>query len=258
MEMAIAAEIQRQIDFYTLHPEKKMESGTYRFDLESQKTILMRKKEQADDYRYFPEPDLLPLLISEQYIEEIRKTLPEMPGERRKRYLCELKLASHTVETLIQDKPLCDYFEQASCSCENPVLLSNWILVEFVGRLKEKNKTLQTSGLVPQHIADLVNMIHKGTITGKIAKNIADDMVEAPNLHPQKIYDQNPLYHPLSDRASIEALIDDVLQKNPESVNDYKAGKTRAYGFLVGQVMKCSHGTACPSLVNELLTKKLT
>jgi aspartyl-tRNA(Asn)/glutamyl-tRNA(Gln) amidotransferase subunit B len=258
MELAINAEIQRQIAFYTQNAEKIIPSGTYRFDIETQKTILMRLKEGAEDYRYFPEPDLLPLVLSKEYIAKIQEDLPELPRERFKRYITTLFLPAHTAETLVQDKALCDYFEKALTHCKNPVMLSNWLIVEFMGRLKEKNQTLQTSGLVCEHITALINLIHEGAITGKIAKSIADDMIIDPSLHPSTIIANNPSYKPLLDASSIETLVDEVLQANPESVTDYRMGKTRAYGFLVGQVMKRSNGTASPPIVNELLTKKLS
>lgn len=258
MELAINAEIQRQIELYTLDPKQDVIPGTYRFDQETQKPVLMRKKEDAEDYRYFPEPDLTPIILTKEYVEEIRKNLPELPRSRHKKYTEKLLLARSAADTLILDKPLSDYFEKALSSCKNPVMLSNWLIVEFVGKLKEKNKTLQTSGLEIEHITALVNRIHEGVVTGKIAKSIADDMIANPGVHPDTIIEANPAYKPLSDPASVEALVDEVLKKNPESIADYKAGRTRAYGFLVGQIMKLSNGSAPPSLVNDLLTKKLS
>lgn len=261
MELAIDAEIKRQIHLYTLHADKDpndvISQGTYRFDPETKELILMRSKENAEDYRYFPEPDLLPIVLSESYIEEIRASLPELPLQRFKRYVSDLGLSESTSYTLIQDKPLCDYFEASLISCKNPKALSNWLVVEFTGRLKESGLTLKSSGIPSHHVTELVNMIEEGVITGKIAKSVADDMVTAPNTPPKTIVENNPNYKPISDTSSIEAFVDQVLTENAQSILDYKAGKTRAYGFLVGQVMKLCQGKASPGLVNEILNKKL-
>jgi aspartyl-tRNA(Asn)/glutamyl-tRNA(Gln) amidotransferase subunit B len=261
MELAIDAEIRRQIELYTLHadlpPSEVIQQGTCRFDPEIKKAVFMRTKEDAQDYRYFPEPDLVPIILSETYIEEIAKSLPELPQNRFKRYVEILNLSKDAAETLILDKPLSDYFEEASPSCKNPKALSNWIIVEFTGRLKEINKTLKDSGIPSAHVSSLVNMIEEGTITGKIAKCVADEMVANPGKDPREIVKSNPEYQPISDLASIEPLVDQVLKENGQSILDYKAGKARAFGFLVGQVMKLTKGSASPSLVNDLLTKKL-
>lgn len=261
MEIAIDEEIRRQIELYTLNPhldpQDLIQPSTYRFDPDLKKAVLMRKKEGADDYRYFPEPDLLPIILSESYIEEIRINLPELPQQRFKRYTELCGISKDAAMTLILDKDLCDYFEEASAFCKNHRVLSNWVIVEFTGRFKNVNKTLKASGILSKHVASLVTMIENGTITGKIAKSVADDMVVCPGKDPEEIVKNNPDYQTLSDTSSIETLIDQVLQENPQSILDYKAGKARAYGFLVGQVMKLCKGTASPSLVNELLTEKL-
>jgi len=261
MELAIDAEIKRQTHLYTLHPDKDPDEvifpGTYRFDPESKELILMRSKENAEDYRYFPEPDLLPIILSKSYIEKVRSFLPELPFQRFNRYVSVLSLSKSTAYTLIQDKPLCDYFEKTLISCKNPKALSNWLVVEFTGRLKESAISLEVSGIPSHHITELVNMIEENIITGKIAKSVADDMVKTPNISPKDIVKNNPDYQPISDTTSIEALVDQVLAENTQSILDYKAGKGRAYGFLVGQVMKLCQGKASPGLVNDLLTKKI-
>lgn len=261
MEMALESEIRRQIRLYTLHPHQDpkqvVSSGTYRFDPEKKETVLMRQKEEAEDYRYFPEPDLVPLILSESYIEEIRRTLPELPHHRHRRYVQELGLPPHSATTLINDKSLCNYFEDALRHCKNPKNLCNWLIVEFTGRIKDTGKTLEQIGISSLHVAKLVNMIEEGAITGKIAKSVADEMVLNPGKDCEEIVRSNPDYQPLSDHSSIEALVDQVLKENPQSIVDFKAGKTKAFGFLVGQVMKLCKGTATPSLVNEILTKKL-
>lgn len=261
MELAIESEIQRQIALYEKHenedPSEVIASSTYRFDPELKKAVLMRRKETANDYRQFPEPDLNPIILSEEYIEEIRSNLPELPEERLTRYTEKLALSKDTANTLVLDKPLSDYFDEASQFTENSRSLANWIIVEFTGRLKEQGKTLKESSILSKNVASLVNMIEKGTVTGKIAKKVADDMVASPQKTPEEIVKNNPDYQPLSDTGSVEALVDQVLKENPQSIADYKAGKDRAYSFLVGQVMKLCKGKASPKLVNELLKKKI-
>lgn len=217
----------------------------------------MRQKEEADDYRYFPEPDLVPIILTQAYIEEIRRALPELPHSKYKRFVSELKLPEYSASLLTSDKPLCDYFEEALKLCSNAKSLCNWLTVEFAGRLKESGKSVREIGIPSAQIAKLVNMIDKGTITGKIAKAVADEML----LHPEKdcevIVRENPDFVPVHETATIEPIVDKVLAENSQSVIDYKAGKARAFDFLVGQVMKATKGKASPVAVHDLLTKKL-
>lgn len=261
LELAIDAEIERQVSLYTAHPdmapEELVQPGTYRWDPESQKTILMRRKETADDYRYFPEPDLLPLVLTQSYIDEIGRNLPELPHDRFKRYTTDLGLSAYNASILINDKRLSDYFEEANGICQNPKLLCNWITIEFAGRYKEKGGSLLTSGIPPKQMAKLVQLIDQGKITGRIAKSVADDMVANPGLDPEAIIQKNPDYQPMGATHEIEPIVDEVIRANPESVADYKAGKKRAFDYLVGQVMKVSRGKASPQIVNDLLLRKM-
>jgi len=261
MEMALEAEIKRQIREYTLHanksPHEVITQATYRWDPEKKETVLMRRKEQADDYRYFPEPDLLPIVLTEAYIEEIRKKLPELPLQRERRYVAELALSAHNAFVLTSDKQVADYFEEALKLCPNARVLCNWIIVEFAGRLKDSGKTMITHGIPSDHLAKLVNMIDKGTITGRIAKDVADDMVTSPGKDPEKIVAENPDYLPLHDQGEIGTYVDQVLSENAQSITDFKAGRDKAFAFLVGQVMKLSRGKASPQVVNELLKQKM-
>jgi aspartyl-tRNA(Asn)/glutamyl-tRNA(Gln) amidotransferase subunit B len=261
VEMAIECEIRRQIRAYTSRPNEEhghvIAKGTYRFDVEKKETVLMRQKEEADDYRYFPEPDLVPIVLTDAYIDEIRKSLPELPQQKLKRYIEELKLTEYSAGVLISDKHLCDYFEEALKICPNAKSLCNWLTVEFSGRLKESGKTIQEAGIKSEHVAKLVNMIDKGTITGKIAKMVADEMVLHPGKDSEAIVKENPDFMPVSDTSSIEPIVDQVLAANAQSIADFKAGKGRAFDFLVGQVMKQTKGKASPAVVGELLNKKL-
>lgn len=261
MELAIEAEIRRQIHLYSAHPHedpaKVLDSGTYRFDVDKKETILMRQKEAAEDYRYFPEPDLSPIVLTEAYIDEVRSSLPELPYQRFKRYVSELLLPIGSATILVNEKRFADYFEDALKVCNNPKNVCNWITVEFTGRFKDTGKSLLDSGILASHIGKLVKFIEDGTITGKIAKSVADDMFAHPGKDPEQIIKENPDYQPMQDVSSIEPLVDEVLAANPQSVADFKAGKARAFDFLVGQVMKLCRGKATPSVVNQLLTKKL-
>lgn len=261
MEMALEAEIKRQIREYLAHPDKPhhevITQATYRWDPEKKETVLMRRKETADDYRYFPEPDLVPIILTDAYIEEIRSQLPELPLQRLRRYINELGLAPDSAFFLTSDKTLADYFAEGHKHCPNARSLCNWIIVEFAGRLKDTGKTLQTLGIAPLQVAKLVNMIDKGTITGRIAKQVADEMVAHPEKDCEAIVAENPDFQPLHDQGEIEKFVDQVLAANAQSVEDFRAGRDKAFAFLVGQVMKLSRGKASPQLVNDLLKKKM-
>ncbi len=262
MELALEAEFLRQVRAYTQYPHEEhkiaVAAGTYRFDIEKKETVIMREKEEAKDYRYFPEPDLPPLTLTDEYLEEVRRSLPELPHQRYQRYLSQFKLPADAAAILINDKYLSDFYEEALAVCNSPSSICNWLIVEFAGRLKEKSTTLKKSGLKSSNIAKLVKMIEKGTITGKIAKMVADEMVLHPGKDSELIVQENPDFQPLHDKKAIESLVDQVLKENSQSVADFKAGKSRAFGFLVGQVMKLTQGKASPELVNELLNKKLS
>jgi len=261
MEKAIEAEVARQIEEYEANPDKDPKKvigqATYRWDPDKKQTVLMRQKEYAEDYRYFPEPDLPPILLEQATIDKIRAELPELPLQRERRYVNQLGLSPHNAFVLTSDKKLADYFEKALATCSNGRNLCNWIIVEFAGRLKESGRSLLETGISPENVASLVNLIEKGTITGKIAKSIADDMLSNPTLGPDIIMAQNPDYTPLSDSGEIEKIVSEVVDAHQQSVVDYKAGKEKAFAFLVGQVMKATRGKANPQLVNDLLKSRM-
>lgn len=261
MEMALESEIKRQIKEYTQNPDlpfhQVIKQATYRWDPEKKETVMMRSKEQAEDYRYFPEPDLVPIILTDFYIEQIRQEMPELPLQRERRYVKELGLSVDNAFILTSDKPTADYFEIALKACQSPKILCNWIIVEFAGRFKDSGKTLVNSGIPPHHVGKLVAMIEKGTITGRIAKTVADDMLATPDKNPEIIVVENPDYSPVHDQAELEKLVDQVLQENPQSIADFKAGRDKAFAFLVGQIMKMTKGKASPQIVNELLKSKI-
>lgn len=261
MEMAIEGEIRRQVALYTAHPtmphRELLPSGTYRWDADRKEIFLMRKKETAEDYRYFPEPDLVPLVLTQEYVDKIRDCLPELPHDRFRRYTAQLGLSEYSASVLINDKPLCDYFEEALSSCPNARLLCNWLTIEFAGRLKDSGNTLSSIGILPNHVSSLVRMIDEQKITGRIAKSVADDMMKQPGTDPELIVQRNPDYRPMSDASDIDPLVEKVLAENPQSVADYRAGREKAFAFLVGQVMKLTKGKASPQVVNDLLRRKI-
>lgn len=261
MEMAIDGEIRRQIGLYLDYPDSPhlelVPPGTYRWSHDRKEIVLMRTKESAEDYRYFPEPDLSPVVLTNEYIDWVRHTLPELPHDRYHRYIIDLGLSDYAASVLIQDKPMCDYFEEALKNSTNPKQLCNWITVEFTGRLKDTGKTLRSLGIPPAHIAKLVQMIDENKITGRIAKSVADDMILSPGTDPERIVSKNPDYQPLGSESEIEPLVDKILAENPQSIADYKAGRDKAFAFLVGQVMKLTRGKASPQVVNDLFKKKI-
>jgi aspartyl-tRNA(Asn)/glutamyl-tRNA(Gln) amidotransferase subunit B len=258
LEMALSHEIQRQIKIYEENPQKDAEKlitpATYRWDPKLKKTLLMREKESAEDYRYFPEPDIPPVIITEKYLKSVKKNMPELPFDRFQRYVKDLKLTEYNASILVNEKKLSDYFEKALKTTSNASALCNWITVEFSGKAEKDFLSLK---IPPENIAKLINLIDNKTITGKIAKKISDDMIENPKKDPEEIIKENPNYRPLTDVSKIEALVDKVLEENPKSVEDFKNGKTKALAYLVGQIMKLTKGKASPSIVNELLRKKI-
>ncbi|MFZ0565717.1 MAG: Asp-tRNA(Asn)/Glu-tRNA(Gln) amidotransferase subunit GatB [Chlamydiales bacterium] len=261
MGMALEAEIKRQVREYVMNrdkaPEEVIQQATYRWDPEKKETALMRRKETAEDYRYFIEPDLPPLILEEEYIDSLREMVPELPYEREKRYIREYQLAPEAALVIVNEKALADYFEEALKGCSNAKSLCNWLIVEFAGRFKDTGKNVWTSGIAPQSISNLVNMIDSGKITGKIAKKVADVMVQSPKKDSEEIVKENPEFQPFVDEKALESIIDRVIEENQSSVQDFLGGKTRAFAFLVGQVMKATQGKAPPALVNKMLEKKI-
>ncbi|MBA2727543.1 MAG: Asp-tRNA(Asn)/Glu-tRNA(Gln) amidotransferase subunit GatB [Parachlamydiaceae bacterium] len=261
MKLAIEAEVKRQIMEYTRNPDKPhgevILQATYRWDPEKMETTIMRRKESAVDYLYFPEPDLLPIVLTDSFIEEIRNSLPELPLQRERRYVQQLGMSEHNAFVLTSDKSLADYYEEALKDCTNGKNLGNWLIVEFSARLKDSGKNIINCGIPPSHVADLINKVEDGTITGRIAKDIADEMVATPGRHPAEIIASNPNYMPVHDHSEIEPFVIQVLEKNPQSITDYRAGREKALSFLIGQVMKLTSGKASPAVVNELIQKHL-
>ena len=261
MESAIEHEIPRQIALYTSNPGKDpahvLPPSTYRWDPDLGVTVLMRSKEGPADYRYFPEPDLLPLVVTQEDVDAERVKLPELPLEKERRYVREYGLSPLQSYFLTSDKKMADYYEQALSFCHQPKAIANWIAVEFTGRLKEKGKVIWGSGIPPSDVAVLVGMIQEGVITGKIAKSVADDMVAQPGVSPRAIVENKPLYRPFDDTEQLLRIVEEVIAENTQLVQEVLAGRERVFAFLVGQVMKKTKGSAPPDRVNSLLREAI-
>ena len=253
VQKAIEYEVQRQIQRVTAGESVVQETRLWN-EAKGQ-TFSMRSKEAAHDYRYFPEPDLVPFTLARQTVEELRKALPELPLERSRRLIKTFGLPAYDAYTLCQEKKLADYFEACEKEKVNAKLASNWIQSELLALLNHKKTTIEHSPVTPQALAGLIRLIEDGTINGKIAKDVLPEMFES-GKSAKAIVDEKGLVQ-VTDTGLIEQAIDKAIAANPKSVQDFKAGKQQALGFLVGQVMKETKGKANPKIVNELLEKKL-
>jgi aspartyl-tRNA(Asn)/glutamyl-tRNA(Gln) amidotransferase subunit B len=251
---AIEYEIERQSKL--LKKGEKIIQETRLFDPESGKTYTMRTKEEAHDYRYFPDPDLLPIVLKDQDIENIKKSLPELPDQKYHRYVETLNLPPYDAEVLTSDKNLAIYFEQViSIFPQNPKIVSNWILNELLGKLNDKGIDIENSPITPQSFAELISLIVDGTISGKIAKEVFDIAFET-GKSPKQIVEEKGLKQ-ISNEDEIRNIVKSVLEKHPAEVEKYKSGNEKILGFLVGQVMKETKGKANPQLVNKILREEL-
>ena len=245
---ALEYEIERQID--VIENGGIIEQETLRWDEVSGKTFSMRDKEDAQDYRYFPEPDLVPIRLSEEYIENIRKNLPELPETRKQRYLSEYKLTEKEANTLTASKYLSDFFEKGVKISNNPKAVCNWLLSDVARILNEKEFEPEDIPFTPEDLAELIGLIDKGTISSKIAKDVLEEMFENPKS-PSKIIEEKGWVQ-ISDENAIKEIVLKIISENPQSVSDFKNGKDRALGFLVGQAMKETKGKANPQMLNTM------
>jgi len=249
---SIEYEAERQVDIYEAGGEVDQE--TRLFDTETGKTRTMRSKEDAMDYRYFPDPDLMPIVITEDYIQKIRDSLPELPEEKQQRYINDLNLSPYDAEILTLEKETSIYFEEVIKNSDAK-MASNWIAAELFGRLNKAGIELSDCKVTPAKLSGLLKLISTNVISGKIAKEVFDIMFESGE-DAAKIVEDKGLQQ-VTNTDEIEAIISQVLQDNEEKVAEYKSGRDKLFGFFVGQVMKISKGKANPALVNELLVEKL-
>ena len=250
---AIEYEIERQID--VLEDGGKVEQESLRWDDVSGKTFSMRDKEDAQDYRYFPDPDLVAIKLSKEYIQNIKDSLPELPESRHNRYINEYKMSEKDAGIIVSSKYLSNLFEEASEICKNHKAVSNWIISDISRILNEKEMEPNEIPFTSKHLADLVTLIDKGTISSSIAKKVLTEMFENPR-EPEEIIKEKGWIQ-ISDEGEIKEVVQKVLMDNPQSVADFKAGKDRALGFLVGQAMKATKGKANPQMLNKMFVEEI-
>ncbi|MCT6823245.1 MAG: Asp-tRNA(Asn)/Glu-tRNA(Gln) amidotransferase subunit GatB [Apilactobacillus sp.] len=232
----------------------EIQQETRRYDETTGKTVLMRVKEGADDYRYFPEPDLPSLEISDDWINEINESMPEMPASRRARYVKDFGLTEYDAMVLTQTKEMADFFDQMNELGADPKMASNYLQVNVNAYLNDEQKDLSETEITPENLANMIKLIEDGTISSKMAKKVFKGITEGKE--PKKFVEENGMVQ-LSDPAQLQPIIDDILANNQQSVEDFHNGKDRAVGFLVGQIMKATRGKANPQVVNELLMESI-
>jgi len=252
MQMAIIYEANRQVDL--LEEGKNIDQETRLFDIKKNETRSMRSKEDAHDYRYFPDPDLLPLEVSDDLIDSIKSDIPELPDEKKKRFIEKFKLTPYEATILVSDIETSKYFEEV-IKDSDVKLSTNWITGELFALLNDRNLEISNSPISAKNLAKLINLIKNGTISGKIAKTVFELMID-DDKDPELIVNEKGLKQQ-SDPKELEKLIDKIIENNKEKVKEYKSGKDKLFGFFVGQAMKVSGGKANPQLVNEILKKKL-
>lgn len=250
---AVDYEIKRQTK--VLNEGGKIYQETRLWNIDRGETVVMRSKEEAHDYRYFPDPDLVPLQISDEWIEELRKTVPELPAARQQRFLMEYGLPEYDAGILTSSKSLGDYFEACAKLFGQPKTVSNWVMGELLRELNNSGTDASASPVSPERLVSLLQLVEKGTISLKTAREIFPELY-ASGKPPEQLVQEKGLTQ-VSDEGALEKIIDEVITKNPTQVEQYRGGKQQVLGFLVGQVMKASGGKANPGKVNELLKKKL-
>jgi aspartyl-tRNA(Asn)/glutamyl-tRNA(Gln) amidotransferase subunit B len=253
VERALEYEIKRQIA--ALEEGEAVVQETRLWDTDQGITISMRGKEEAHDYRYFPDPDLVPLRIDEPWVEEIRNSLPELPNEKKERFVRDYGIPEYDAEILTSTKAMASYYEESVRRFSEPKIVSNWMMGDLLRELKRDEKDIEQSLLTPSHLAEMLSMIKEGTISGKIAKDVFEEMYQTGERPSKIVKDKG--WVQILDEAEIIKAIEKVMKANPRQVEDYQKGKEKIFGFFVGEVMKEMKGKGNPKLVNELLKKKL-
>jgi aspartyl-tRNA(Asn)/glutamyl-tRNA(Gln) amidotransferase subunit B len=254
VEKALDYEIRRQIK--VMEDGGKIVQKTRLWDSSTGTTQSMRSKEEAHDYRYFPEPDLVPIAVDKRWIDEIKSSLPELPDIKRKRFVPGYGLPESDADFLTSEKSIADWFEEAVKLGGQPKTVLNWIKGELMRLLNEENKSIEECPLKPKQLVDMLKLVENGTISGRIAKTVFEEMYK--NGKGAEVIVKEKGLVQISDEGEIEKAVDDVIAKNPKEVERFKAGEEKLMGFFVGQVMKLTKGKANPQMVNELLKKKLS
>ncbi len=252
MQLAIEYEARRQVEL--LESDKKVNQETRLFDTKKNATRSMRSKEEAHDYRYFPDPDLLPLKLEQSLVDKLKKELPELPDEKKERFIKEHNLSPYEANILVSEKEISDYYEEVIKKCDKK-LATNWITVELFALLNKKNLSILQSPVSARNLSKLIKMITSGKISGKIAKDVFVKM-QVDDKDAEQIVEKEGLIQQ-SDPKELEKIITKVISNNKDKVEQYKSGKEKLFGFFVGQIMKASEGKANPQLVNEILRNKL-
>lgn len=254
VEKALEYEIKRQTKI--LEDGGRIIQETRLFNTQSGTTISMRSKEESHDYRYFPEPDLVPITVSDKWIDEIRASITELPDQKTARFISDYSLPAYDADILTQERFNADWFEEAVRLGGDPKQVSNWMMGEMMRLLNEKYLSLEQSPLKPIHIVDMLKLVADGTISGKIAKTVFEDMFNT-GKSAQEIVKEKGLTQ-ISDTSELDSVIDEIISSNPKETARYKGGETKLLGFFVGQVMKATGGKANPKLLNSTLIKKLS
>lgn len=253
VQKSLAYEIERQID--VVSDGGKIVQETRLWNADKNQTFSMRSKEQAHDYRYFPEPDLVPMVNEQSYIDDLRSKLPELPYPRMKRFIDQYGLTHYDADVLTGDKDLADYFEECAKISMDYKTICNWILSELLKVINDKKISINECNVTPEKLSGMLQMIKDGTISGKIAKTVFTEMLESDKT-PQQIVKDKGLVQ-ISDTGELQGIVDEVIAGNPKAVEELKGGKDKSLMFLVGQVMKATRGKANPQMVNELLRKSI-
>jgi aspartyl-tRNA(Asn)/glutamyl-tRNA(Gln) amidotransferase subunit B len=253
--------VQRALEFEIRRQRALLERGepviqeTRLWDANRNVTVSMRGKEEAHDYRYFPDPDLVRVTVDDEWVQSVRATLPELPDAKRERFLSQYGLPGYDAQVLTSSKALANYFEEVVRGIDQPKTVSNWIMSELLRELKKDEREIEACPVPPENLVELLRLIDKGVVSGKMAKNVFEEMYRT-GKHAAKIVEERGLVQ-VKDEGAIESLIDEVLAESPTEVESYRAGKEKLFGFFVGQVMKKSKGKANPKIVNEILRDKL-
>jgi aspartyl-tRNA(Asn)/glutamyl-tRNA(Gln) amidotransferase subunit B len=253
IQQAIEFEAKRQVDL--IEKGEKIIQETRLFDPSNFETRSMRSKEESHDYRYFPDPDLPPLVLNEEDIEKLRLKLPELPDQKKSRFIEEFRISAYDAEILVTEKYVADFFEQI-VKGRDPKIVISWLTVELFSYLKKKNISLEESKIDPKKISSLIDLIISNKISNRQAKEIFDEYLET-DVNADTFIEKKGLVQ-ISNESEIEDLVEKVLKENPKMLEQFKSGKEKLFGFFVGQVMKLSNGKANPKMVNETLKRKLS
>lgn len=253
VQKAIEYEVERQIEL--IEDGGKVVQETRTWDDAQGITLSLRGKEEANDYRYFPDPDLTPLIISKDYVEEIRKTIPELPDVKKERLISEMGLPEYDAGVITSSKGLAVFFDETVAIYPDAKKVCNWLMVEFCRLLNSESVEIENSQVKPEKLAALLKLVDDGKISGKIAKTVFEEMFIS-GKDPEAIVEEKGLVQ-ISDEGALGAMIDKIIAENPKSVEDYKSGNKKALGFFVGKIMKETQGQANPGMVNKMLTERL-